>query len=51
MIITVVTLDDVTLSLTLLAVVCWMQVKWMMYWIVFAFFTCIETFADLFIAW
>jgi len=26
-------------------------VKWMMYWIVFAFFTCIETFADIFIAW
>ncbi|KAI0242130.1 Receptor expression-enhancing protein 2 [Lamellibrachia satsuma] len=26
-------------------------VKWMMYWIVFAFFTCIETFADIFVAW
>jgi len=26
-------------------------VKWMMYWIVFAFFTTLETFADLFIAW
>jgi len=26
-------------------------VKWMMYWIVFAFFTTIETFADMFIAW
>jgi len=27
------------------------QVKWMMYWIVFAFFTCIETFTDIFISW
>ncbi|KAL5289109.1 REEP2 family protein [Megaselia abdita] len=26
-------------------------VKWMMYWIVFAFFTCFETFTDIFIAW
>ncbi|CAO1419593.1 unnamed protein product [Diamesa serratosioi] len=26
-------------------------VKCMMYWIVFAFFTCIETFTDLFLAW
>ncbi|XP_017839045.1 uncharacterized protein LOC108597154 isoform X2 [Drosophila busckii] len=26
-------------------------VKWMMYWIVFAFFTCIETFTDIFLAW
>ncbi|XP_034652582.1 receptor expression-enhancing protein 2 isoform X7 [Drosophila subobscura] len=26
-------------------------VKWMMYWIVFAFFTCIETFTDIFISW
>jgi len=25
--------------------------KWMMYWIVMAFFTCIETVADVFIAW
>ena len=23
----------------------------MMYWIVFAFFTCVETFADIFVAW
>lgn len=27
------------------------QVKWMMYWIVFAFFTCIETFTDIFVSW
>ncbi|XP_078589394.1 receptor expression-enhancing protein 1-like isoform X9 [Branchiostoma floridae x Branchiostoma japonicum] len=26
-------------------------VKWMMYWIVFALFTCMETFADVFISW
>jgi len=26
-------------------------VKWMMYWIVFAFFTCMETVTDLFLAW
>ncbi|XP_017038452.1 uncharacterized protein T19C3.4 isoform X3 [Drosophila kikkawai] len=26
-------------------------VKWMMYWIVFAFFTCIETFTDIFVSW
>lgn len=26
------------------------QVKWMMYWIVFAFFTCFETITDLFLA-
>jgi len=26
-------------------------VKWMMYWIVFALFTCGETFADLFVSW
>ncbi|XP_015034450.2 receptor expression-enhancing protein 1 isoform X5 [Drosophila willistoni] len=26
-------------------------VKWMMYWIVFAFFTCIETFTDIFLSW
>ncbi|XP_012154847.1 uncharacterized protein LOC101453424 isoform X3 [Ceratitis capitata] len=26
-------------------------VKWMMYWIVYAFFTCIETFTDIFLAW
>ena len=26
-------------------------VKWMMYWIVFALFTTMETFADLFISW
>jgi len=26
-------------------------VKWMMYWIVFAFFTCLETFTDIFLAW
>jgi len=26
-------------------------VKWMMYWIVFAFFTTAETFADMFISW
>nr|XP_017090906.2 uncharacterized protein LOC108121372 isoform X8 [Drosophila bipectinata] len=26
-------------------------VKWMMYWIVFAFFTCIETFTDIFFSW
>ena len=28
-----------------------LQVKWMMYWIVFALFTCVETFTDLFVAW
>lgn len=28
-----------------------LQVKWMMYWIVFAFFTCIETFTDIFLSW
>ena len=27
------------------------QVKWMMYWIVFAFFTAIENAADLFVSW
>lgn len=26
-------------------------VKWMMYWIVFALFTCVETLGDLFISW
>ncbi|XP_013403581.1 receptor expression-enhancing protein 1 isoform X3 [Lingula anatina] len=26
-------------------------VKWMMYWIVFALFTCAETFADIFLSW
>ncbi|XP_060527239.1 uncharacterized protein LOC132702550 isoform X2 [Cylas formicarius] len=26
-------------------------VKWMMYWIVFAFFTCTETFTDIFLSW
>ncbi|XP_055706978.1 uncharacterized protein LOC129804027 isoform X3 [Phlebotomus papatasi] len=26
-------------------------VKWMMYWIVYAFFTCIETFTDIFLSW
>ncbi|KAF0301123.1 Receptor expression-enhancing protein 2 [Amphibalanus amphitrite] len=26
-------------------------VKWMMYWIVFAFFTCLETVTDLFLVW
>ncbi|XP_019877069.1 receptor expression-enhancing protein 2 isoform X3 [Aethina tumida] len=26
-------------------------VKWMMYWIVFAIFTCIETFTDVFLSW
>lgn len=26
-------------------------VKWMMYWIVFAFFTTVETFADIFVSW
>lgn len=26
-------------------------VKWMMYWIVFAFFTCIETFTDILLSW
>ncbi|XP_074039190.1 receptor expression enhancing protein A isoform X2 [Leptinotarsa decemlineata] len=26
-------------------------VKWMMYWIVFALFTCIETFTDVFLSW
>ncbi|ESO02210.1 hypothetical protein HELRODRAFT_65616 [Helobdella robusta] len=26
-------------------------VRWMMYWIVFAIFTCAETFADIFISW
>lgn len=29
----------------------WLQVQWMMYWIVFAFFTCIETFTDIFLSW
>lgn len=28
-----------------------LQVKWMMYWIVFALFTCAETFADIFVSW
>ena len=27
-----------------------LQVKWMMYWIVFAIFSSLETFADIFIA-
>jgi len=27
------------------------QVKWMMYWIVFALFIFFETFADIFISW
>ena len=27
------------------------QVKWMMYWIIFAFFTTGETFADVFLSW
>lgn len=27
------------------------QVKWMMYWIVYAFFTCTETFTDIFLSW
>lgn len=27
------------------------QVKWMMYWIVFAIFTCVETVGDIFISW
>uniref|UniRef100_A0A1B0C7S0 Receptor expression-enhancing protein n=1 Tax=Glossina palpalis gambiensis TaxID=67801 RepID=A0A1B0C7S0_9MUSC len=26
-------------------------VKWMMYWIVYAFFTCCETFTDIFLSW
>ncbi|XP_058835425.1 uncharacterized protein LOC131692411 [Topomyia yanbarensis] len=26
-------------------------VKWMMYWIVFAFFTCVETFTDILLSW
>jgi len=26
-------------------------VKWMMYWIVFAFFTCVETITDIFLSW
>ncbi|KAM7343255.1 receptor expression enhancing protein A isoform 2-T4 [Cochliomyia hominivorax] len=26
-------------------------VKWMMYWIVYAFFTCTETFTDIFLSW
>ncbi|KAF7267891.1 hypothetical protein GWI33_018911, partial [Rhynchophorus ferrugineus] len=26
-------------------------VKWMMYWIVFALFTCTETFTDIFFSW
>uniref|UniRef100_D3TLX0 Receptor expression-enhancing protein n=1 Tax=Glossina morsitans morsitans TaxID=37546 RepID=D3TLX0_GLOMM len=26
-------------------------VKWMMYWIVYAFFTCFETFTDIFLSW
>ena len=26
-------------------------VKWMMYWIVFALFTALETFTDFFLAW
>uniref|UniRef100_A0A1Y1L4M4 Receptor expression-enhancing protein n=1 Tax=Photinus pyralis TaxID=7054 RepID=A0A1Y1L4M4_PHOPY len=26
-------------------------VKWMMYWIVFALFTCAETFTDVFLSW
>ncbi|CAN7949203.1 unnamed protein product, partial [Ixodes hexagonus] len=25
--------------------------KWMMYWVVFALFTCVETFADILISW
>lgn len=36
----------------LLNVVCLqLQVKWMMYWIVFALFTCTETFTDVFLSW
>lgn len=31
--------------------VIWFQVKWMMYWIVWAFFTCLETFTDVFLSW
>lgn len=29
----------------------WFQVKWMMYWIVFALFCAAETFADVFLSW
>lgn len=28
-----------------------LQLKWIMYWIVFAFFTCFETFSDVFLSW
>ena len=28
-----------------------MQVKWMMYWVVYAFFVSVEVVADIFIVW
>ncbi|KAA0202524.1 hypothetical protein HAZT_HAZT010829, partial [Hyalella azteca] len=37
----------VIITITMITAV---QVKWMMYWIVFAFFTCFETITDLFLA-
>ena len=34
-----------------LCVVMFMQVKWMMYWVVYAFFVSVEVVADIFIVW
>lgn len=28
-----------------------LQVKWMMYWIIFALFTTVEVFTDMFLCW
>ena len=41
-------LEEFELILTLLL---FRYVKWMMYWIVFALFTALETFTDFFFAW
>lgn len=38
-------------STCILARLKWFQVKWMMYWIVFALFTTVETFADVLVSW
>ena len=40
--------EEFELILTLLL---FRYVKWMMYWIVFALFTALETFTDFFFAW
>ena len=38
-------------KLTLASSSFYLKVKWMMYWIVFAFFTAVENTADVFISW